>query len=155
LEDKLVSGLSSLDFSPKENEGKINALSKENKIQKEKYKNIFDQLNSVLLINREKERKLNESVKKMNLSKNKLSIKNLDTNEINNYNSCYLSSNKKKDPNRTNISQNSNNTYYNNTYNNSFNNIYNAYDTIGIDKKRKEMNIDQDFYYLVTEIQLI
>ena len=82
-----------------------------------------------------------KNFKKMNLSKNKLSIKNLDTNEINNYNSCYLSSNKKKDPNRTNISQNSNNTYYNNTYNNSFNNIYNAYDTIGIDKKRKEMNI--------------
>ena len=59
----------------KENEGKINTLNKENLIQKEKYK-------TLLLINREKERKLNESVKKMNLSNNLLPLVNMDKEDI-------------------------------------------------------------------------
>ena len=78
-------------------------------------------------------KKLN-NFKKYKLRKNNLSIKNLDINEINNYNMSYSSTNKKKDIIRTNM---------NSINNNSYTNIYhNTFDNSGLDKKRKEMKIN-------------
>ena len=66
----------------KENEVKINSLNKEKDLQTEKYKKVFDQLNSILLVNREKEKKLKESVEKMNLSNNLLYLINMDKTDL-------------------------------------------------------------------------
>ena len=66
----------------KENEGKINILTKEKELQNEKYRNVFDQLNSFLLTKKEKERRLSESVKKMNLSNNLLHLVNMEKADI-------------------------------------------------------------------------
>ena len=66
----------------KENEGTINLLNKEREIQKEKYKNVFDQLNALILNNKEKEQKLKESVKRMNLSNNLLHLVTMDKADI-------------------------------------------------------------------------
>ena len=66
----------------KENEGTINLLNKEREIQKEKYKNVFDQLNALILNNKEKEKKLKESVKRMNLSNNLLHLVTMDKADI-------------------------------------------------------------------------
>ena len=65
-----------------ENEGKINMLNKEKELQKEKYKGVFDQLNSILLTNKEKEQRLNECIEKMNLSPNLLHLVNLEKVDI-------------------------------------------------------------------------
>ena len=54
----------------KKNEIKINSLNKEKDLQAEKYKNVFDQLNFILLDKKEKEKNLKEEIKKMNLSNN-------------------------------------------------------------------------------------
>ena len=69
----------------KENESKINYINKENEILKEKYKNVFDQLNAILYRNREKENKFNEFKKKMNLNKNLLPLVNMDKEDIISY----------------------------------------------------------------------
>ena len=66
----------------KENEGKLNALTRENQLQKEKNKNVLEQLNQFLIINKEKERKLNDAVKKMNLSNNLLPLINMNKEDI-------------------------------------------------------------------------
>ena len=66
----------------KENETKINSLNKEKDLQTEKYKKVFDQLNSILLVNREKEKKFKESVEKMNLSNNLLYLINMDKTDL-------------------------------------------------------------------------
>ena len=68
-----------------ENEGKINMINKEKELQKEKYKNVFDQLNSILLMNKEKEQRLNECIEKMNLSPNLLHLVNLEKVDIISY----------------------------------------------------------------------
>ena len=65
-----------------ENEAKINKLNKENELQKEKYKNVFTQLNSFIVMKKEDERRLNESIQKMNLSKNLLYLVNMDKVDI-------------------------------------------------------------------------
>ena len=65
-----------------EKEGKINKLNKENELQKEKYKNIFTQLNSFVLMKKEEEQKLNESIRKMNLSHHLLHLVNMDKTDI-------------------------------------------------------------------------
>ncbi len=54
----------------KKNEIKINSLNKEKDLQAEKYKNVFDQLNFILLDKKEKEKNLKEAIEKMNLSNN-------------------------------------------------------------------------------------
>ena len=69
----------------KENEGKMNILNKENEIQKEKFRNVFEQLNAVLYKNKEKEKKFNESIEKMNLNKNILPLVNMDKEDIISY----------------------------------------------------------------------
>ena len=66
----------------KENEGKINVLNKEKEMQGEKYRNVFDKLNSILLNNREKEERLNEAVEKMNLSNNLLHLVSMEKADI-------------------------------------------------------------------------
>ena len=65
-----------------EKDGKINKLNKENELQKEKYKNVFTQLNSFVLNKKEEEQKLNESIKKMNLSNHLLNLINMDKTDI-------------------------------------------------------------------------
>ena len=65
-----------------ENEGKINKLNKENELQKEKYKNIFNQLNSLVISKKENEQRLNESIEKMNLSQHLLYLVNMDKADI-------------------------------------------------------------------------
>ena len=65
-----------------ENEAKINKLNRENELQKEKYKNVFNQLNSFILMKKEDERRLNESIQKMNLSQNLLHLVNMDKVDI-------------------------------------------------------------------------
>ena len=65
-----------------ESEGKINILTKENEIQKEKFKNVFDQLNALIFINKEKEKKCNEAIQKMNLSNNLLPLINMEKEDI-------------------------------------------------------------------------
>ena len=66
----------------KENEGKINILNKEKEMQSEKYRNVFDKLNTILLNNREKEERLNEAVEKMNLSNNLLHLVSMEKADI-------------------------------------------------------------------------
>ena len=66
----------------KENESKINTLTKEYQIQKEKYKTVFEQLNSFIYINKEKERKFNESIEKMKLNNNLLPLIKMDKEDI-------------------------------------------------------------------------
>ena len=66
----------------KENEGKINILNKEKEMQAEKYRNVFDKLNSILLNNREKEERLNEAIEKMNLSNNLLHLVSMEKADI-------------------------------------------------------------------------
>ena len=65
-----------------ENEGKINKLTKENELHKEKYKNVFAQLNSFILMKKEDEQRLNESIKKMNLSQHLLHLVNMNKLDI-------------------------------------------------------------------------
>ena len=69
----------------KEIESKINIINKENDLQKEKYKNIFEQFNAFIYINKEKEKKFNESISKMNLNKNILSLVNMEKEDIISY----------------------------------------------------------------------
>ena len=71
-----------LDKVLKEKEGKINMLNKEKDIQKEKFKNVYDQLNSMILLNKEKEIKLKELVEKMDLNNNLLFLINMDKADI-------------------------------------------------------------------------
>ena len=65
-----------------ENEAKINKLNRENELQKEKYKNVFNQLNSFILNKKEEEQRLKESIEKINLSPNLLYLVNMDKVDI-------------------------------------------------------------------------
>ena len=65
-----------------ESQGKINALNKEKELINEKYRNVFNQLNTLLLNKREKEQNLKESLLKMNLSSNLLYLVNLEKADI-------------------------------------------------------------------------
>ena len=66
----------------KENEIKIISLSKERDLQAEKYKKVFDQLNNILYVKKEEERKTKVSLEKINLSNNLSYLVNLDKIDI-------------------------------------------------------------------------
>ena len=66
----------------KEYEKKINSLNKEKELLNSKYKDVLDQLNTLLLNQKEKEQRFNESIKKLNLNNNLLHLINMDKADI-------------------------------------------------------------------------